>query len=64
MWLENTHLCTKINDNEKMFSELAMANNCIIKNKCFNHKKIHKGSWKISGSEQTNKIDHVLVSRK
>jgi hypothetical protein len=41
-----------------------MANNFIIKSTCFNHKRIHKGTWKIPGSEQANKIDHVLLSRR
>jgi hypothetical protein len=26
--------------------------------------RIHKGTWKIPGSEQTNQTDHVLVSRR
>jgi hypothetical protein len=30
----------------------------------FNHKTIHKGIWKIPGSEETNQTDHVLVSRR
>jgi hypothetical protein len=41
-----------------------MANNFVIKNACFNHKRIHKGTWKIPGNEQTNQIYHVLVSRR
>jgi hypothetical protein len=39
-----------------------MANNFIVKSICFNHKRIHKRTWKIPGSEQNNQIDHVLVS--
>jgi hypothetical protein len=57
-------LHTKTNDNGKMLSELAMANNFITKSKCFNHKRIYKGTWKIPASEQTNQTDHVLVSRR
>jgi hypothetical protein len=41
-----------------------MANNFIIENTCFNHKRIHNGTWKMPGSEQTNQTDHVLVSRR
>jgi exonuclease III len=48
------------NDIGKMLSELAMANNFIVKSTCFNHKRIHKGKGKIPGSEQTNQTDHVI----
>jgi hypothetical protein len=44
-----------------MVSELAMANLFIRKSTCFNHKRIHKGTWKMPGGEQTNEIDHVLA---
>jgi hypothetical protein len=47
MWLENNTFRTETNDNAKMLSELAMANYFIIKSTCFNHKRIHKGRWKI-----------------
>jgi endonuclease/exonuclease/phosphatase family metal-dependent hydrolase len=55
-------LHTKTYDNGKLLSELAKANNFIINSICFNHKRIHKGTWTIPGSEQTHQIDHVLVS--
>jgi hypothetical protein len=29
-----------------MLSELAMTNNFIITSTCFNHNRIHKGTWK------------------
>jgi hypothetical protein len=54
-------LHTATSDHGKMLSELAMENNFIIKSTCFNNKRIHKETWKIPGSEQTNQIDHVLV---
>jgi hypothetical protein len=57
-------LHTEINNNGKMLSELTMTNNFIIKSTRFNHKRIHKGTWKIPGSERTNQKDHVLVSRR
>jgi hypothetical protein len=57
-------LHTETNDSGKMFYELTVANNFIIKNTCFNHKRMHKGTWKIPGSEPTNQTDHVLLSRK
>jgi endonuclease/exonuclease/phosphatase family metal-dependent hydrolase len=41
-----------------------MENNFIIKNTCSNQKRIHKGTWKMPGSEQSNQTDHLLVSRR
>jgi hypothetical protein len=38
-----------------MLSELAMANDFIIKITCFNQKRIHRGTWKIPASEQLTK---------
>jgi hypothetical protein len=48
-------LHTETNDNGKTLSELAMANNFIIKSTCFNHKRINNGTWKIPGTEQLTK---------
>jgi hypothetical protein len=56
-------LHTETNVNGEMLNEVAMTNSFIIKSTSFNHKRIHKGTWKIPGSEQTNQIDHILVSR-
>ena len=54
----------RTNENGKLLSQLASAYNLIIKSTCFNHKKIHKGTWKIPGSENVNQIDHILVSKR
>ena len=56
------HLVT--NDNGKHLSQLATAHNLIIKSTCFNHKLIHKGTWKIPGTNNVNQIDHILVSKR
>jgi hypothetical protein len=56
-------LHTETNDNGRILSELVMTNNFIIKSTRFNHERIHKGTWKIAGSERTNQIYHTPVSR-
>ncbi|KAJ4437402.1 hypothetical protein ANN_17546 [Periplaneta americana] len=52
------------NANGKLLSQLAAAHNLIIKSTCFEHKKIHKGTWKIPGTEDVNQIHHLLISRR
>jgi hypothetical protein len=50
--------------NGNLLVQFAEMNNLIVVSTCFDHKIIHKGTWKPSGREginQINQIDHILV---
>ncbi|EFN80577.1 Craniofacial development protein 2, partial [Harpegnathos saltator] len=49
-------------DNGKMLINLA-STNMLIMSTFFEHKDIHKHTWKIPGSVSCNQIDHVLTNR-
>ncbi|XP_055379626.1 uncharacterized protein LOC129610878 [Condylostylus longicornis] len=44
--------------------QLAESTNTYIMSTYFNHKKIHKGTWKIPGTSNTNQIDHILINKR
>ena len=52
------------NDNGLKLCELAANLNLKIQSTCFEHKNIHKETWKIPGTDRANQIDHALVSRR
>jgi hypothetical protein len=57
-------LHNETSENRKLLSQLAEDNLLIIKSTCFEHKNIHKGTWKVLSSGVVNHIDHVLVPRR
>ena len=43
--------------------QYATTNNFKVLSTWYPRKDIHKGNWKIPGTEDTNQIDHILVSK-
>lgn len=52
------------NENGKRLAQLAAEQDLLLSSTMFKHKKIHKGTWKMPGSNIVNQIDHVLVSKR
>ena len=44
--------------------QYATTNNFKVLSTLYPRKDIHKGTWKIPGTEDTNQIDHILVSKR
>ena len=44
--------------------QLAMAHNLEISSTKFQHRRIHKGTWKVPGQDICNHIDHVLINKR
>lgn len=52
------------NDNGNRLCNLATSLNSLIVSTKYKHKKEHKITWMIPGSQDGNQIDHMLISRK
>lgn len=49
------------NDNGKRLIDFAMSRNAVISSTYFNHKDIHKATWRSPDNRTCNQIDHVLI---
>ena len=51
------------NRNGELLCDFAAANNMVVMSTQFQHKQIHKGTWRSPNHHITNQIDHVLVNQ-
>ena len=51
-------------ENGKQLGQLAAGRNMIIKSTCFEHKRIHEGTWMCPGTDVVNQIDHVVINKR
>ena len=51
-------------ENGKKSVRLAIAYNLEISSTKFQHRRIHKGTWKAPGQDICNQIDHVLINKR
>jgi endonuclease/exonuclease/phosphatase family metal-dependent hydrolase len=50
--------------NGEKLVQLAIAHNLEISSTKFQHRRIHKGTWKVPGKDICNQIDHVLINKR
>jgi endonuclease/exonuclease/phosphatase family metal-dependent hydrolase len=51
-------------ENGEKLLQLAIAHSLEISSTKFQHRRIHKGTWKVPGQDICNQIDHVLVNKR
>jgi endonuclease/exonuclease/phosphatase family metal-dependent hydrolase len=51
-------------DNGEKSVQLATAHNLEIRSTKFQHRRIHKGTWKAPEHDISNQIDHVLINKR
>jgi hypothetical protein len=51
------------NRNGELLCDFAAANNMIVMITQFQHKRIHKGTWRSPDHSTINQIDHVLINQ-
>ena len=56
--------CGIINHNGEKFVNFCLNNNSLIGGTIFQHKEIHKLTWKSLDSRTVNQIDHVVINNK
>ena len=52
------------NRNGELLCDFAAANNMIVMSMQFQHKRIHKGTWRSPDQNTINQIDHVLIRKR
>ena len=53
-----------INNNGERLSDLYVENNLVIGGTLFNHRNIHKTTWRSPDNNTVSQIDHVIVNQK
>ena len=56
--------CGIINDNGEKFVNFCRNNNYVMGGTIFQHKEIHKLTWKSPDGRTVNQIDHVVINNK
>ena len=56
--------CGTINNNDEILVNFCLNNSCVIGGTIFQHKYIHKLTWKSPDGKTVNQIDHVVINNK